>query len=501
MFVRPCSQARIFGFLTDIERTPSVIPMTAAPFPSRRSFLEQSSLGLGWLAFSALASRTSRLAASVSASGLTPRDPHFPARAKHVIFLMMRGGPSHVDLLDEKPELIKHSGKTSTTGRDSAGAKLLGPVHPFASYGRSGLRLSSLLPHIGQHADDLCVLNSMHTDVPNHSPAFVQMHTGSFQFVRPSLGAWSVYGLGSENENLPGFVTLNPPAGDGGARNYGSAFLPSVCQGTRLGGGQLPGLYAAFLKKQEAPGPPMRNIANPDRTLTEQRRQLDLIRGLNEQRLAREPHQPEVEGMIESFELAYRMQSEVPGVLDLAKESAETLELYGIGKGNDLFAKQCLLARRLVESGVRFIEIASPEGWDHHALITTTLKTACESVDRAVGGLLTDLKRRGLLQDTLVVWGGEFGRTPYAPGLDGRDHNHKGFSLWMAGGGVKGGINYGATDEIGYEAVENPMHIRDWHATILHLLGLDHKRLTFNYGGRNFRLTETGGEVAKAILM
>jgi len=468
---------------------------------SRRSFLEQSSLGLGWLAFSALASRTSNLAASVSASGLTPRDPHFPARAKHVIFLMMRGGPSHVDLLDEKPELIKHSGKTSTTGRDSSGAKLLGPVHPFASYGRSGLRLSSLLPHIGQHADDLCVLNSMHTDVPNHSPAFVQMHTGSFQFVRPSLGAWSVYGLGSENENLPGFVTLNPPAGDGGARNYGSAFLPSACQGTRLGGGQLPGLYAAFMKDQQAPGPPMRNIVNPDRTLTEQRRQLDLIRGLNQERLIREPNQPEVEGMIESFELAYRMQSEVPGVLDLAEESAETLELYGIGKGKDLFAKQCLLARRLVESGVRFVEIASPESWDHHALITTNLKAACESVDRAVGGLLTDLKRRGLLQDTLIVWGGEFGRTPYAPGLDGRDHNHKGFSLWMAGGGVKGGINYGATDEIGYEAVENPLHIRDWHATVLHLLGLDHKRLTYNYGGRNFRLTETGGEVAKGIIM
>ena len=468
---------------------------------SRRSFLEQSSLGLGWLAFSALASRPFNLAASVSASGLTPRDPHFPARAKHVIFLMMRGGPSHVDLLDEKPELIKHSGKTSTTGRDSSGAKLLGPVHPFASYGKSGLRLSSLLPHIGQHADDLCVLNSMHTDVPNHSPAFVQMHTGSFQFVRPSLGAWSVYGLGSENENLPGFVTLNPPAGDGGARNYGSAFLPSACQGTRLGGGQLPGLYAAFMKDQQAPGPPMRNIVNPDRTLTEQRRQLDLIRGLNQERLIREPNQPEVEGMIESFELAYRMQSEVPGVLDLAEESAETLELYGIGKGKDLFAKQCLLARRLVESGVRFVEIASPESWDHHALITTNLKAACESVDRAVGGLLTDLKRRGLLQDTLIVWGGEFGRTPYAPGLDGRDHNHKGFSLWMAGGGVKGGINYGATDEIGYEAVENPLHIRDWHATVLHLLGLDHKRLTYNYGGRNFRLTETGGEVAKGIIM
>lgn len=473
--------------------------MTPDPFlPTRRDLLRQSTLGLGWLAFSALASKPSF--ASASASGLTPRETHFPARAKHVIFLTMRGGPSHVDLLDYKPELEKHSGKTSTTGRDSAGAKLLGPVHPFARYGRSGLRMTSLLPRIGEHADDLCILNSMHTEVPNHSPAFVQMHTGSFQFVRPSLGAWTVYGLGSENENLPGFVTLNPPAGDGGAQNYGSAFLPSICQGTRLGGGQLPGLYAAFMKRQEAPGPPMRNIANPERTSAEQRRQLDLLRGLNERRLAREPHQPEVEGMIESFELAFRMQSEVPGVLDVAEESPETLDLYGIGKGEDLFARQCLLARRLVESGVRFVEIASPGDWDHHALITRTLPERCASVDQAVGGLLTDLKRRDLLQDTLVVWGGEFGRTPYAPGLDGRDHNHKGFSLWMAGGGVKGGINYGATDEIGYEAVENPMHIRDWHATILHLLGLDHKRLTFNYGGRNFRLTETGGEVAREIL-
>ncbi len=471
--------------------------MTRAPF-SRRSFLEHSALGAGWLAFSALAAQ--RTKASVNASGLAPRDPHFPARAKHVIFLTMRGGPSHLDLLDEKSALIKHSGKTSTTGRDSAGAKLLGPVHPFASYGKSGLRMTILLPRIGEHADDLCVLNSLHTDVPNHSPAFVQMHTGSFQFVRPSLGAWMVYGLGSENENLPGFVTLNPPAGDGGARNYGSAFLPSVCQGTRLGGGQLPGLYAAFLKQQEAPGPPMKNIVHPDRSNEEQRRQLDLLRGINEHRLAREPHQPEVEGMIESFELAFRMQSEVPGVLDLKEESAETMALYGIGKGEDLFGRQCLLARRLVEAGVRFVEIASPEGWDHHALISQQLPKACAAVDRAVGGLLTDLKRRGLLEDTLVIWGGEFGRTPYAPGLDGRDHNHKGFSIWMAGGGVKGGMNHGATDEIGYEAVLDPMHIRDWHATVLHLLGLDHRRLTYNYGGRDFRLTETGGEVAKAIL-
>ncbi|MCB1229482.1 MAG: DUF1501 domain-containing protein [Verrucomicrobiae bacterium] len=475
---------------------------TEPPFASRREMLRTSSLGLGWLAFSALAAKTGHAVAStaVSASGLTPKPTHFPARARHVIFLTMRGGPSHVDLLDYKPILEKNNGKTARTGRDAIGAKLLAPAHPFARYGQSGLRMTSLLPHIGEHADEICILNSMHTDVPNHSPAFVQMHTGSFQFVRPSLGAWTIYGLGSENEDLPGFVTLNPPAGDGGARNYGSAFLPSICQGTRLGGSQLPGLYAALLKRQQAPGPPMKNIANEHLNLAEQRRQLDLIRGLNQSRLRRDPHQPEVEGMIESFELAFRMQSEVPGVLELGDESKETLELYGIGNGNDIFARQCLLSRRLVEAGVRFIEIASPEGWDHHALLSQNIKKACESVDQPVGALLTDLKRRGLLKDTLVIWGGEFGRTPYAPGLDGRDHNHKGFSLWMAGGGVKGGMNYGATDEIGYEAVENPMHIHDWHATVLHLLGLDHKQLTYNYGGRNFRLTETSGEVAREIL-
>lgn len=467
-------------------------------FASRRQFLRSSSLGLQWLAFSALAAKTSSAA---TARGLAPKAGHLPARAKRVIFLTMRGGPSHVDLLDHKPELIKNSGKEAVIGRDSSGAKLLGPAHPFKRYGRSGLQMSSLLPQIGKHADDLCIINSMHTDVPNHSPAFVQMHTGSFQFVRPSLGAWTVYGLGSGNENLPGFITLNPPAGDGGAQNYGSAFLPSICQGTRLGAGQLPALYAAFLKKQEAPGPPMKNITNPHLSTGAQRRQLDLIRSLNERRLQREPGQPEVEGMIESFELAFRMQSEVPGVLDLGTESAETLALYGIGKGNDSFARQCLLSRRLIEAGVRFVEIASPEHWDHHALLSTNLQKSCESVDGAVGALLTDLKRRGLLEETLVIWGGEFGRTPYAPGLDGRDHNHKGFSLWMAGGGVKGGINYGATDEIGYEAVEDPMHIHDWHATVLHLLGLDHKKLTYNYGGRDFRLTETGGKVASGILM
>ena len=464
-------------------------------FPTRRTALQRSVLGLQWLAFSALAARggTSLASSAINRS-------HFPARAKRVIFLSMRGGPSHVDLLDYKPELVKNSGKTAAVGRDSTGAKLLGPAHPMSRHGKSGLRISDLLPGIASHADDLCIVNSMHTDVPNHSPAFMQMHTGSFQFVRPSLGSWTVYGLGSMNDNLPGFITLNPPSDNGGARNYGSAFLPSICQGTRLGGSQLPGLYAALLKKQQTPGPPMKNISNAHLTDSEQRRQLDLIQGLNRRRLARDPHQPEVEGMIESFELAFRMQAEVPGVLDLAEESQEALELYGVGQGNDLFARQCLLSRRLAEAGVRFIEISSPEGWDHHALLSTNLKKACESVDRPIAGLLTDLKRRGMLKDTLVIWAGEFGRTPYAPGLDGRDHNHKGFSLWMAGGGVKGGMNYGATDEIGYKAVEDPMHIHDWHATILHLMGLDHKRLTYNYGGRDFRLTETSGNVATKIL-
>lgn len=471
---------------------------------SRRNFLGGSTLGLGWLAFSALTGKlvgADEGANPEAASGLgRGAGTHFPARARRVIFLTMRGGPSHVDLLDYKPDLERFSGKSAVVGDQDIEAKLLGPVHPFARYGKSGLRLSSLLPHIGAHADDLCIINSMQTDVPNHAPAFVQMHTGSFQFVRPSLGAWTLYGLGSENENLPGFVTLSPPAGDGGARNYGSAFLPSACQGTRLGGGQLPGVYAAFSKPDIGTGLAMTNLENLARSSSQQRRQLDLLQGLNEVRLARDAHQPEVEGMMESFELAFRMQSEVPGVLDIQRESAQTLERYGIGKGEDAFARQCLLARRMAEAGVRFIEITSSETWDHHVAITQNLPIACAAVDQAVGALLGDLKQRGMLEDTLVIWAGEFGRTPYAPGMDGRDHNHKGFSLWMAGGGVKGGINYGATDEIGYEAIDNPMHIRDWHATILHLLGLDHTRLTYPYGGRDFRLTEDGGQVAKGIL-
>ena len=463
---------------------------------TRRQALTTMSSGIGWLAFSALA----QAEAQKARSDLKAQAPHFPARAKRVIFLTMRGGPSHVDLFDYKPELIRRNRHTATLGRDSAGARLLGPVHPFVQAGQSGQCITSLYPHLAKHADDLCIINSMNTDLPNHAQAFGQMHTGSFQFVRPSLGAWTLYGLGTQNENLPGFITLNPPADNGGAQNYGNAFLPAIYQGTKIGGSQLPDLYAALLKKDVAPGPPMKNIENPNVSRELQRSQIDLIRGLNERKLERDGHNPEIEGAIASFELAFRMQMEVPEVLDLRSEPESVRKLYGIGEGKDQFARQCLLARRLAEAGVRFIEIASPVSWDHHSRLREQLATNCHATDLPIAGLLTDLKVRGLLDDTLVIWAGEFGRTPYAQSGDGRDHNHKGYSIWMAGGGVKGGLTYGATDEIGHKAVVDPMHIHDWHATILHLLGLDHTKLTFNYGGRNFRLTQTSGSVATGIL-
>lgn len=458
---------------------------------TRREMLTTLSSGIGWLAFSAMAQAKSGLAAKL---------PHFPARAKRVIFLTMRGGPSHVDLFDYKPELIKRNGQTASLGRDAAGAKLFGPVHPLKQFGNSGQWMTTLYPRLAKHADDLCIINSMHTDLPNHAQAFGQMHTGSFQFVRPSIGAWTLYGLGSENENLPGFVTLNPPADNGGAQNYGSAFLPAICQGTRIGGSQLPELYAALLNKDAAPGPPMKNITNALVPRDIQRAQIDLIRGLDGRKLERDGFHPEIEGAIESFELAFRMQSEVPEVLDLRGEPGHILKLYGIGRGKDQFARQCLLARRMAEAGVRFIEVASPGNWDHHNRLREQLATNCVSTDEPIAALLTDLKARGMLKDTLVVWAGEFGRTPYAQSGDGRDHNHKGYSIWMAGGGVKGGLTYGATDEVGHKAVLNPMHIHDWHATILHLLGLDHTRLTYSYGGRNFRLTNVSGEVVMGIV-
>ncbi|MEQ1828615.1 MAG: DUF1501 domain-containing protein, partial [Pirellula sp.] len=351
-------------------------------------------------------------------------------------------------------------------------------------------------------ADDICFIRSMHTDLPNHSQAFIQMHTGSFQFARPSIGAWSLYGLGTENTNLPGFITLNPPADNGGAANYGSAFLPAIFQGTKIGTNQIPGFYAALLGIDQEPGPPLKNMRNSRLSLAEQRHQLDLIRDFNVGKLQRDVWNPEIEGAIESFELAFRMQDEVPALLDLSSEQQSIYKLYGIGPGlaTDRFGRQCLLARRLAESGVRFIEVTSPVGWDHHFMLKDKLAESCRATDQPVAALLTDLKQRGMLDDTLVVWAGEFGRTPYAQSGTGRDHNNKGYTIWMAGGGVKSGLAFGATDEHGFQAVENPVHIHDWHATVLNLLGLDHTRLIFNYAGRDFRLTDVYGRVVNEIL-
>ncbi len=414
----------------------------------------------------------------------------------------MNGGPSHVDLYDYKPILNQNTGDSTTVARGPGGAKLLGSPFAFARHGESGLWFSELCPRLAEHADDLCFIKSMHTDLPNHSQAFIQMHTGSFQFVRPSVGAWTLYGLGTENTNLPGFITVNPPSDNGGAQNYGSGFLPAVCQATKIGTNQIPGFYAAILGVDQEPGPPLRNIGNGRLTLEQQREQLDLIRDLNTLKLGRDVYSPEIEGAIASFELAFRMQGEVPELLDLKSEPESMLKLYGVGRGlaTDRFGRQCLLARRLAEAGVRFIEVTAPVSWDHHFMLKDALTKSCEATDQPVAALLTDLKQRGMLEDTLVIWAGEFGRTPYAQSGTGRDHNNKGYTLWMAGGGVKGGFSFGATDEFGYQAVEDPVHIHDWHATLLHLLGLDHKRLTFNYAGRDFRLTEVYGNVVSEIV-
>jgi hypothetical protein len=464
---------------------------------SRRTSLKSLASGFGYLAFARLAHDA---AARVAGSGseLTPKPTHFAPRAKRVIFLCMNGGPSHVDLFDHKPLLTKNSGQELS----KSGPRLLPSPFKFTQHGESGLWFSEVCPHVADHADDICMIHSMHTDLPNHSQAFIQMHTGSFQFTRPSMGAWTVYGLGTENTDLPGFITLNPPADNGGARNYGTSFLPSICQATKIGTNQIPGFYAKLLGVDEEPGPPLKNIRNTRLSEKRQREQLDLIRDLNARKLSRDVYHPEIEGAIESFELAFRMQQAVPDLLDLKSEPQAMLASYGIGSGlpTDRFGRQCLLARRLAEAGVRFIELTAPIGWDHHFLLKDNLTESCVATDQPVAALLTDLKQRDMLKDTLVIWAGEFGRTPYAQSGTGRDHNNKGFSIWMAGGGVRGGMSYGATDEFGHKAVENPVHIHDWHATVLHLFGLDHERLTFNYAGRDFRLTDVYGQVVKEIL-
>ena len=448
---------------------------------SRREALQTISTGFGYLAFSGLAAEQ-----ALAASATAPRGPHFPARAKRVIFACMRGGPSHVDTFDHKPNLLRDDGKTAN---GFGNRKLMGSPFEFKPHGKSGLPISELFPHLSKHADNLCLINGMHADAPVHPQCFVQLHTGSFQFVRPSVGAWVSYGLGTENENLPGFVSIKPPTRVGGAQNYGSAFMPAVHQGTAIGD-----------LNQKIGDASIGNLSNKSLEPGLQRKQIDFIQSMNQKLLSRKASDERIEGVIKSYELAYKMQSSVPELLDLSDEPKHVLDMYGVdNQATNDFGRQCLLARRMAEAGVRYIEITHAN-WDQHGALKSKLKANCGATDQPLAALLTDLKQRGMLHDTLVIWGGEFGRTPHAKKADGRDHNSSGFSFWMAGGGVKGGMRYGATDEHGIAAVEDKMHFHDLHATILHLLGLDHERLTYNYAGRDFRLTDVFGNVAKKIL-
>ena len=460
--------------------------MPMHPSFTRRHLLSASSAGFGMLALQGLFG---------AQSPLVTRRTHFPAKAKRVIFLFMQGGPSQVDTFDFKPALSKQHGKPVV--KDSPTVFYQSPWQ-FKPRGQSGMLVSDLLPNIARHADDLCVINSMHTDHNAHPQAILQMNTGSFAFTRPSVGAWCVYGLGTENQNLPGFITINPEFSGGGPLKHGCAFLPAACAGTPIGHG---GGGSAT-----APPKPLKGIELPfmknARLNTEaQRHQLDLVQALNRQKLAADGSNETLEGLITSAELAFNMQREMPDVMNVAKESAATQEMYGIGDGHstDQIGRACLMARRFCEAGVRFVQV-NHSFWDDHTDIFKGHSQHALETDQPVGALLTDLKQRGLLEDTLVLWGGEFGRPPLLNKNNGRDHNNVGFTMWLAGGGVKPGIKFGSTDETGAKAEQDKVHLHDLHATILHLLGLNHEALTFRYAGRDFRLTDVYGEVKRGIL-
>jgi hypothetical protein len=463
--------------------------------PSRREVLRGASCGFGFLAFAGLAAE--RSIAEGSDNPLAPKKTHFPPKAKRVIFLCMQGGPSHVDTFDYKPMLEKHSGQSPGSVASGLnrqrGRKLMPSPFEFEPRGKSGIEISELYPNLAQSADDLCLVNSMVTDLPNHPQALVQLHTGEFQFVRPSMGAWVLYGLGAANQNLPGFITIKPPGRLGGAQNYGSAFLPAMYQGTAIGNGGGRG-------RGRGDAAAIPNIAGGHLPSEVQKKQIAMMQAMNRELKDQHPHDSQIDGVIESYELAFRMQSAVPKLMDLSGESQSTLNEYGIGeRATDDFGRQCLLARRFAESGVRFIEL-NHGGWDQHNQLKARLTANAQATDKPMAALLADLKRRRLLEDTLVVWGGEFGRTPAVRNNDGRDHNATGFSFWMAGGGVRGGMRYGTTDDFGIAAATDKMHVHDLHATILHLLGLDHTKLTYRYAGRDFRLTGVAGRVAQGLI-
>jgi uncharacterized protein (DUF1501 family) len=451
--------------------------MNAPILHSRRHLLRTALNGFGYAAFAGL---------STQATHAAGRQPHFPARAKRVIMIFMQGGVSHVDTFDHKPKLTADAGKPFGSKGTS---KLMGSLWKTARHGQSGHWVSELYPHVAKHADQLCMLHAMHTDQQAHETAVPFFHTGIASQARPSTGAWSVYGLGSETEDLPGYIAMNSLNSFGG-NNHGSAFLPAACQATMVSAGS----------SNDAPGKlPVPDLMPAHLSSAQQRAQLELLRKINQRRLGIDEVNPELEGVIASYEMAFRMQSAVPSLLDVSKESAETRQLYGIGQSpTDGFGRQCLFARKFAEAGVRYIEIGT-SGWDHHYDIKNLLPASCAATDKPIAGLLTDLRQRGLLDDTLVIFGTEFGRTPSAQS-DGRDHNNRAFTIWMAGAGVKPGHRHGESDDYGAEGVDGKVHIHDLHATMLHLLGLDHERLTYRYSGRDFRLTDVKGKVVKEIL-
>lgn len=459
---------------------------------TRRELLQRSGMGFGSLALASLLN-------DQQGSADDSQVPHLPARAKRIIFLFMKGGPSQVDSFDYKPQLQKSDHKAFPYEKPrvqfAPTGELLASPWKFRRYGESGIAVSELFPHVAQCVDDLCIINSMHGSNPAHGGACLKIHTGSDTFVRPSMGAWVSYGLGTENQNLPGFITICPTLAHGGTKNWGSAFLPANHSGTPLG-----------VASQSSELARVNYIHNAHLEREAQRLQLDLTQSLNREFLDTVGANSALEARIQSFELAFRMQSEMPEALDLSAESQATQSLYGIDQETTAdFGRQCLMARRFAERGVRFIQVThsnSEVQWDQHGNLRKGHEQNSAEVDKPIAGLLCDLKSRGLLQDTLVLWGGEFGRTPTCQGKghDGRDHNPEGFTMWLAGGGVRGGIQYGATDEYGYYAAQDKVHVHDLHATLLHLLGLDHLRLTYRHAGRDFRLTDVAGRVVDGII-
>jgi hypothetical protein len=468
---------------------------------SRRAALQKTAAGFGWMAAAALlAGINGRAAASaLGNAGGNPAEPRVPvgrARARRVIFLFMKGGPSQVDTFDPKPLLDRDDGKPFPGAKPrvqfaQTGALLKSPWE-FREHGQSGLPVSDLFPHVAHCVDDLCVIRSLHGTNPAHGGALLKLHTGSDNFIRPSMGSWVCYGLGSENANLPAFLTICPTLAHGGVNNWGAAFLPAWTQGTPMGNASVPSEKALVRHIQ-------RRVS-----AIEQREQLDLLAQMNREHLEENGPARELEGRMSSFELAFRMQMAMPEAQDISRETEATRKLYGLDEPVTAnFGRQCLLARRFAERGVRFVQVTHSDAevqWDQHGNLRKGHAKNAAEVDKPIAGLLRDLKARGLLEDTLVLWGGEFGRTPVAQGgRDGRDHNPEGFTMWIAGGGVRPGFAYGATDEHGWFAVENKVHIHDLHATLLALLGLDHEVLTYRYAGRDFRLTDVHGQVVRGI--